>query len=259
MMYSGANAMFGTAGFPAYAIGAAFSRRRQDVHARLGERLAARAGGPGAHRQRCVLQHDGRRGGSGGRVRERQVPPVVLELRVRGRVYCRPSAYGIAHATSTDGIYWQVAEAPVRSLLQMAAVPTSGGGQPSVIYDAGHCRWEMWLTRDATGEADNQPIVFNNMAGVWHATSSDGVTWSLDYSGHARPGVEWRATPDDGEHLGLLTGADVAVKERRTLHDVRRIRRPERAQRVLPARSVATRLRAWCHDVGSRDPRRALI
>jgi hypothetical protein len=69
----------------------------------------------------------------------------------------------------------------------------------------------MWLRADADHEADNQPIVFNNMVGVWHATSLDGVTWSVDYSGTRD--LAWNSTtPDDGEHLGLLTGADVAVK-----------------------------------------------
>jgi hypothetical protein len=53
--------------------------------------------------------------------------------------------------------------------------------------------------------------VFNNMVGVWHATSPDGITWSGAYSGTRD--LLWNSTtPDDGEHLGLLTGADVAAK-----------------------------------------------
>ena len=116
-------------------------------------------------------------------------------------------AYGISHATSTDGLHWVMAEAPVRSLLRMSAVLTSGGAQPSVIYDATHCNWEMWLTSDAPGEHDNQPVAFNNMAGVWHADSKDGVNWHLDYL-FARE-LTWTQT-EAGEPLGLLTGADVA-------------------------------------------------
>ncbi|CAN5271188.1 hypothetical protein BH11MYX1_BH11MYX1_03680 [soil metagenome] len=121
------------------------------------------------------------------------------------------TAYGISHATSTDGIHWIVAEAPVHTLLRMSAVPTSGGAQPSVIYDAAHCRYEMWLHSDSETENAGQPVVFNNMAGVWHATSQDGASWSVNYAG-ARD-VQWNATtPDAGEHLGLRTGADVAAK-----------------------------------------------
>jgi hypothetical protein len=117
--------------------------------------------------------------------------------------------YGIGHATSTDGVHWTVAEAPVRSLLRTMIDPTTGGSQPSVIYDAIHCRWEMWLHSDATGDTDAQPVVFNNMAGVWHATSMDGMTWSINYNGTRD--LAWMQS-SSGEHLGLLTGADVAAK-----------------------------------------------
>ena len=67
----------------------------------------------------------------------------------------------------------------------------------------------MWLTSDLAGETDDQPIVFNNMVGVWHATSNDGATWTINY---IQPrDLAWTAA-DAGEHLGLLTGADVAAK-----------------------------------------------
>jgi hypothetical protein len=118
-----------------------------------------------------------------------------------------PENYGVSHATSTDGIHWQIAEAPVRSLLRMSAVTTSGGGQPSVIYDETHCNWEMWLTSEATGEHENQPVAFNNMTGVWHADSKDGINWHINYA-FARD-LTWSAA-EAGEPLGLLTGADVA-------------------------------------------------
>lgn len=210
MMYSGANAMFGSAGFPAYAIGAAFSSDGKTF-----TRVAASDSPHGLEGQ--VLTAADAYFGMTGVVADPEVVFVNGKYHLWFSSYAcsgpctGASAYGIAHATSTDGIHWQVAEAPVRSLLKMAAVPTSGGGQPSVIYDAIHCRWEMWLRADADGEANAQPIVFNNMVGVWHATSPDGVTWSVDYAG-ARD-LAWNSTtPDDGEHLGLLTGADVAAK-----------------------------------------------
>ncbi len=115
---------------------------------------------------------------------------------------------GIAHATSTDGIHWHVLEAPVRSLLRASADPRTGGAQPSVVYDAAHCRWEMWLTSDLAAEHDDQPVDFNNMAGVWHADSTDGTSWHINYV-FARE-LRWGAT-DAGEHLGLLAGADVGA------------------------------------------------
>ena len=144
------------------------------------------------------------------------------------------SAYGVGHATSTDGIHW----ASLRGAGAIAAAGErrsgrAGGAQPSVIYDAVHCRWELWQTSDATGETDAQPIVFNNMAGVWHATSIDGVTWTIDYSGHARPRVERRRRPRRAPRP--LTGADVAVKDggRYMMYGAFD---DQNVQRVLPAR-----------------------
>jgi hypothetical protein len=117
--------------------------------------------------------------------------------------------YGIAHATSSDGVHWSVAEAPVRSLLGAMIDPTSGAGQPSVIYDPVHCRWEMWSRRDGSGEVQTQPAMFDNMAGVWRATSMDGVTWNASYTGPRD--LDWMQSAS-GEHLGLRAGTDVAAK-----------------------------------------------
>ena len=115
--------------------------------------------------------------------------------------------FGISHATSTDAVRWTVLEAPIRSLLRASADTKTGGQQPSVIYDAAHCRYELWLTSDVGTENDAQPIEFNNMMGVYKGESTDGITWSLNYT---RPrDLAWSATAA-GEHLGLLTGADVA-------------------------------------------------
>jgi hypothetical protein len=117
--------------------------------------------------------------------------------------------FGIGHATSPDGVTWTVLEAPVKSLLRASANDTTGGQQPSVIYDARHCKWEMWLTSDLPNDTAAQPVAFNNMAGVWHADSSDGVVWSVFYTGQRN--LTWNAaSPEPGEKLGLLTGADVA-------------------------------------------------
>lgn len=118
-------------------------------------------------------------------------------------------ARGIGHATSSDGVHWTVAEAPVRSLLHAAIDLTSGGTRPSVVYDAVRCRWEMWLSRDAAGDTDAQPVTLDATAGVWHATSFDGATWSIAYTGPRD--LAWMASAS-GEHLGLRAGADVAGK-----------------------------------------------
>jgi hypothetical protein len=115
--------------------------------------------------------------------------------------------FGIGHATSTDGVHWAVLETPVRSLLRASADTKTGGQQPSVVYDADHCRYELWLTSDVGTENDAQPVEFNNTMGVYKAESNDGITWSLNYN-RARD-LQWSQT-EPGEHLGLLTGIDVA-------------------------------------------------
>jgi len=117
--------------------------------------------------------------------------------------------YGIGHATSSDGVHWTVREAPVRSLLRASADTKTGGAQPSVIYDDVHCRWELWMTSDAPGDTTAQPIVFNNTAGVWHAISNDGASWSVNFNGTRDQA--WMPSAA-GEHLGLLTGTEVAAK-----------------------------------------------
>ena len=115
--------------------------------------------------------------------------------------------FGIAHAYSPDGIAWTVEEAPVRSLLKTSAL-TSGGQQPSVIYDPVHCKWEMWLRSDDTGAVNGQPVDFNNMAGVYRAESTDGENWSVNFA--FQRDLAWLSN-EAGEDLGLLTGADVGI------------------------------------------------
>ena len=115
--------------------------------------------------------------------------------------------FGVAHAYSGDGITWTVEEAPIRSLLRTSAL-TSGGQQPSVIYDADRCKWEMWLRSDNTGDTSAQPVSFNNMAGVYRAESTDGENWSVNFA--FQRDFAWLSN-EAGEELGLRTGADVAA------------------------------------------------
>lgn len=213
MMYSGANGPFQTGAFPDYAIGLAFSAD--------GETFTRLPASESPHGQDGLVL-------TGADVYPIAGGAIVAdpELALVDHTYhlwfssfscdgggsaCAPTAFGIAHATSTDAVHWVVQEAPVKSLLRAAADPTSGGGQPSVVYDEATCRYEMWLTSDAAGDHDDQPVVFNNSAGFWHATSLDGESWSVSFTGQRD--LEWNAAaPAKGEQLGLLTGADVAQK-----------------------------------------------
>ncbi len=116
---------------------------------------------------------------------------------------------GVGHATSTDGITWALAQSPVRSLMRASADNTTGGVAPSAIYDAVHCRWELWQSNDLAADTTSQPVVLENTAGIWHAESSDALQWSIFYS--SQRDVTWNAAaPAAGEKLGMRTGADVA-------------------------------------------------
>lgn len=119
------------------------------------------------------------------------------------------TVHGIGHATSKDLATWQFDAVPTPSLLRASSDPLSGGAQPTVIYDEPHCKWEMWLVNDAPSDTAAQTITANNMAGVFHASSQNGTSWSINYS--QLRDVVWMST-ENGEHLGLRTGADVAQK-----------------------------------------------
>jgi hypothetical protein len=209
LFYSGANGMFPGYGFPNYAIGLAtstdgvnFTRitAAESPHGMPGLVLTAQD----VYQTAGILAD----------------PEVALvggvyhlwfsSFSCDGASCATVRAYGVSHATSSDGVHWTPVEAPVRSLLRASADLTSGGAQPSVVYDDVHCRWELWQTSDQSSDTAAQPIVFNNMAGVWHATSMDGASWSVNYAGTRD--LVWMASAP-GEHLGLLTGADVAAKD----------------------------------------------
>ena len=114
---------------------------------------------------------------------------------------------GIAHATSKDLTSWQFDPIPVPTLQRASADLKSGGGQPSVIYDEPHCRWEMWLSNDQPG--DTTGTITGATAGYWHATSVNATSWSISYQ--QTRDVVWSST-ENGEHLGMRSGADVASK-----------------------------------------------
>jgi hypothetical protein len=116
----------------------------------------------------------------------------------------------IGHAASADGVTWAVQDPAVPSLLRTSSDKASGGERPSVIYDAPHCRWELWLTSESPAtENDNQPTELDNSSGLFRATSTNGTTWTINYQ-FARDFV-WDETAS-GEGLGMRAGADIAIK-----------------------------------------------
>lgn len=209
MLYSGSSGPFPHPGygFPNYAIGAAFS-----ADGRTFTRVPAAESPHG--QDGLVLTAADVFPGADGIVAD---PDVVFvdglyhlffsSFSCGGTDCATVQTFGVAHATSADGITWTVKAAPVRSLLKTSAL-TSGGQQPSVIYDAIHCKWELWLRNDAPADLAAQPVDFNNMAGVYKAESTDGESWSVNYA-FARDLAWLPAEP--GEDLGLMTGADVGA------------------------------------------------
>jgi len=211
MLYSGSDGPFVTGGFANYQIGAAFSAdgtsftrvtAAESPHGKEGLVLTGRQVYPT---------------GSDGIVADPDLALVdgiyhlfFSSFSCSGTNCATTDTFGVAHATSADGITWTIEEAPVRSLLRTSAL-TSGGQQPSVIYDAVHCRWEMWLRSDAPADVAAQPVDFNNMAGVYKAESTDGENWNVNYAFNRD--LSWLPTDPNGggEDLGLLTGADVGM------------------------------------------------
>jgi hypothetical protein len=65
----------------------------------------------------------------------------------------------------------------------------------------------MWLSNDQA--ADTTGTITGATAGYWHATSTNATSWSIEYQ--QLRDVVW-AQAENGEHLGLRPGADVASK-----------------------------------------------
>ena len=211
MVYSGAAQAFPNYAFPDYAIGAAFSADGVTF-----TRVSA-SDSPKGKAGLVFTGEDAYPSAGDALVADPEIVFVngtyhlwFSSFACSGASCATADAFGIGHATSTDAIHWTVDAAPIGTLLRASSNRTSGGAQPSVVYDEPHCRWEMWLTSDSPAtENDDQPIEFNNMVGVWHATSTNGTSWTINYNGTRD--VAWDGSAA-GEHLGLLTGADVAIK-----------------------------------------------
>ncbi len=180
LVYSGAAGAFPDGGFASYAIGVAFSPDG-DTFTRL-----PASESPHAQAGLVLTGADAYPTAAGAIVADPELVFVAGTYHLFfssfacGAACPTATAFGVGHATSTDAVHWTVAEAPIASLLRTPGMANTGGGQPSVVYDPVHCQWEMWLTSDADGDTAAQPAAFNNMAGVWRATSPDAVTWQVD-------------------------------------------------------------------------------
>ena len=185
------------------------SRRRQDVHA--GTRPSESPHGHGrarAHRARRVS--DGR---ASWRIPRSCSSTGTYHLWLSSfscawhELRDGASAYGVGHATSTDGIHWsRLRGTGAIAAAARAPTRTSGGAQPSVIYDAVHCRWELWQTQRRDGRyrraADRV-----QQHGRRVARDVEGCRDVVDRLQRASATWSWMASAP-GEHLGLLTGAE---------------------------------------------------
>jgi hypothetical protein len=115
-------------------------------------------------------------------------------------------AFGISHATSSDGIHW--APSPNNPIPSLRNDDNVAGQQPSVAWNPVLERWEMWFTSDTDEEVEQIPSTFNPALGFWMATSQDALEWEVDYS--APRDLYWSPDSVYEEH-GLLTGAEVAI------------------------------------------------
>jgi hypothetical protein len=110
-----------------------------------------------------------------------------------------PLAFGLSHATSTDGTHWTVAGGnPVAAL--------NGGKGPSIVQGAGGS-WELYFQRDTAADTRMVPSTFNPQLGIWTATSTDLTTWTVDNSARV---LEW-AGSYASEAYGWIAVGDMAL------------------------------------------------
>ncbi len=87
----------------------------------------------------------------------------------------RCGVYGrIGHAWSDDGLSWAFTEAPVLTPLEDSYY-SCGVSQPAVLQVDG--TWHMWFKADADPPEDGAT---NEHRGIGHATSDDGLYWTVE-------------------------------------------------------------------------------
>ena len=118
-------------------------------------------------------------------------------------------AFGISHASSSDGIHWTPSAAnPLPTLRRPGEI--ASGQQPSVLWNPRLSRYEMWFTSDREQDTARVPATFFQAFGFWHATSPDGIEWTPEYGDE--PDFRWDPV-FPSERWGLLTGVDVLLHE----------------------------------------------
>ncbi len=113
-------------------------------------------------------------------------------------------AYGISHATSTDGLKWTPTSNPIASLGVPGAGAINGSKGPSVVKNAGG--WEMYYQQDSMADLAMVPSTFNPQLGIWKSTSTDLTTWTAE---PAKRELEWDGTPD--EKYGWVAVGDMVL------------------------------------------------
>jgi hypothetical protein len=108
-------------------------------------------------------------------------------------------AFGVSHATSTDGIHWTAAAGN-----PIAGIPGSKG--PSVVKTA-QGTWEMFYQQDTAADLAMVPSTFNGQLGIWKTTSSDLTTWAAQ--GTARE-LTWDGSLTS-EKYGWIAVGDMAL------------------------------------------------
>ena len=111
-----------------------------------------------------------------------------------------PLAYGISHATSTDGIHWTAQPGnPVAGL-------QGGSKGPSIVQDPDGT-WELFFQADTAADLATIPSVFNPQLGIWRAVSTDLTHWTMP--GATRE-LEWDGSLDT-EKYGWIAVGDMAL------------------------------------------------
>lgn len=106
------------------------------------------------------------------------------------------SYYTIGHATSSDGVLWDLEENPVLTPDPNPESPYHCVvSQPAVVYDGGTFHLFFSMAQEPLGEGQS-----NDGTGVGYATSTDGVNFTVE----AAPLVD-----DEGETMGLPSAAIV--------------------------------------------------
>jgi len=109
-------------------------------------------------------------------------------------------AFGISHATSSDGIHW----------VSGANNPVMGGQQPSVVWDGS--RFEIFYNGDSQEERAELPSAFNAIGHISHAYSTDGATGEAFVASEPGRIFSWDAS-FSYERYSWLTGAEVVLRD----------------------------------------------